>query len=295
MPADSDFASLPPLLATLLVFELGLALLGAALLLRNLRTAHLRVLGLAPSGLAPSPFRATEMFLAAAFAFGGAIIFQVIAGQLAGRWLPQRETDGMSLHDVVLGGGFQLGLLAGIAHAWFWHLRPSRRVPEPDETPVPPCKVTLRVAAIEGVRTFITALPLVALTGFAWKALLDLLGVDARPQDLVALFASSGDHFALGLIIVLAVFVAPVTEELVFRIGLFRWLRTRTLRGVALLLPAFTFAVLHGNTAALLPLVALAIHLALAYERVGHPLVPVLAHSLFNLNTLVLLLAGIEV
>ena len=36
-----------------------------------------------------------------------------------------------------------------------------------------------------------------------------------------------------------------------------------------------------------------AICLALAYERVGHPLVPIVAHALFNLNTLILLLAGL--
>ena len=147
----------------------------------------------------------------------------------------------------------------------------------------------------EGALAFVTALPVVAAVGLVWKYLLDLLGVDARPQDLVTLFASTGDHLALGFIIVLAVVVAPITEELVFRIGLFRWLRTRTLRTVALLVPAMAFAALHGNIAAFLPLVALAVHLALAYERVGHPLVPIVAHALFNLNTLVLLLAGLEV
>jgi membrane protease YdiL (CAAX protease family) len=105
----------------------------------------------------------------------------------------------------------------------------------------------------------------------------------------------SGDTASLAIMVVLAVVIAPVTEELVFRVGLFRWLRTRPLRGVALFVPAAGFAALHGYLAVFLPIVVLAVCLALAYERSGHPLVPITAHALFNLNTVVLLLAGFPV
>ncbi len=285
-----------PLIQALLLVELGLVLLGSIILLRRAGGAPKRFLGLAPAGLAHSPFRPSELFLAAAFAFGGAIILQVAAGRLAGRFFPKPESieSGLSLHDVVLGAGFQIGLLAGLAHVWFWHLRPGQRVPDPGELPPPTNTVPVGVALREGASAFVTALPLVALTGLAWQYALDLFGVEAAPQDLVTLFRDSGDHVALGLIVGLAVFVAPVAEELVFRVGLFRWLRTRTLRSIALFVPALAFAALHGNVAAFLPLVVLAICLALSYERVGHPLVPIVGHALFNLNTLVLLLAGVE-
>ena len=90
----------------------------------------------------------------------------------------------------------------------------------------------------------------------------------------------------------LAVGIAPLVEELLFRAGLFRWLRTRTSRPASLLLPALIFASLHGSLAALAPLLVLAVILSLAYERSGHVLTPITAHALFNLNTLLIILAG---
>lgn len=303
MPATVPDLAHNPLLATLLAFETVLLLLGCVLLLRRIRSAPARFLGLAPSGLTPSPYHPLEMLLAGLFTVAGVFVVQVIAFQIATRWFPKVDDSPMGMHEVVIGAGLHLGILAGVAHVWFWHLRPSRRAafaspargpadaPEPaPATPVPPA-VALREAAL----TFVTVLPIVWLTGFLWSHALKLAGVEAKPQDLVTLFASTGDHRSLVIMIVLAVFIAPVSEELVFRVGLFRWLRTRTLRSVALFAPAACFAALHGNIAVFLPLVALAVCLALAYERVGHPLVPIVAHALFNLNTLALLLAGLNV
>jgi membrane protease YdiL (CAAX protease family) len=279
-------------------------------LVRHARHGAERFLGLAPAGLSPSPFRASEIFLAAAFAFGGAIILQTLAAQIVPRWFPKAADGTLGTYDILLGSAFQLGLLAGLGHAWFWHLRPSRRAADapssPSAYPLPvptaaplsssvPAAVSFAAALREGAMSFVTLLPLVWAVGFLWKGTLDLLGVDSSPQDIVSLFVATGDRVALGVMIVLAVLVAPVTEELVFRIGLFRWLRGRAPRAVVLFAPAAAFAALHGNTAAFLPLVVLAVVLSLAYERVGHPLVPIVAHSLFNLNTLALLLAGLPV
>jgi membrane protease YdiL (CAAX protease family) len=52
---------------------------------------------------------------------------------------------------------------------------------------------------------------------------------------------------------------------------------------------------MHGNLVAFGPLFALGLVFAIAYERTGRIAVPIIAHGLFNLNTVVLLLAGIEV
>ncbi len=295
-----------PLLATLLVLECLFLLAGGVILFRRRRSALARFLGLAPAGIATAPYRASEIFLAAACAFGGALVGQTLAMLIGGKWFPKPEGVELGLFDVIAGAGLQLGVLAGLAHAWFWHLRPSRRaaaarryeidaapaLATPEPAPAPP-PVSLGVALREGASTFVTLLPVVGLSSYLWNALLHLLGIEAAPQDLVTLFADTGDHLALTIIIVLAVLVAPVAEELVFRIGLFRWLRTRAPRTVVLFAPALVFALLHGNLAVFVPLVILAVCLALAYERVGHPLVPIVAHALFNLNTLVLLLAGL--
>lgn len=305
MSATAPSLVFTPLLTWLLAVECLLLLLGAGILIKGLRGAPARFLGLAPAGLGPSPFRPSELFLAAAFAFGGVIILQVATNQLAGRYFPKHTDGSLGMFEILQGAGFQIGLLAGLAHAWFWHLRPQKRPPEPSLPLTPelspaqpaslPPAMPLASALRQGATTFLSLLPIVWLTGFLWQKLLDYLDVDAPPQDLVTLFAKTGDLPALGIMVALAVLVAPLTEELIFRIGLFRWLRTRTPRSVALFLPAVAFAALHGNVAVLLPLVVLAIGLALAYERDGHPLVPIIAHSLFNMNTVILLLAGLPV
>ena len=57
---------------------------------------------------------------------------------------------------------------------------------------------------------------------------------------------------------------------------------------------AIVFGALHGNYVAFLPLVAFGVILSLAYERTGSILVPMVAHSLFNLNTILLVIAGVS-
>jgi membrane protease YdiL (CAAX protease family) len=100
--------------------------------------------------------------------------------------------------------------------------------------------------------------------------------------------------------IALAVVIAPLNEELVFRAGIFRYLRTRIPRWAALLLPALTFAALHVNwqnlqgLSSLAPLVVLAIVLAIAYERTGNIGTSIVAHACFNLNTIVVILSGLN-
>ena len=91
----------------------------------------------------------------------------------------------------------------------------------------------------------------------------------------------------------LAITVAPVTEEMIFRGGIFRYMRTRTPRWVALLVPALLFGALHANLASFVPLVVLGIILALAYERTGSITVPIFAHGLFNLHTIALIMSGV--
>ncbi len=287
-----------PALSAVLGLQMVLLLAGCAILAARVRSLPARFVGIAPNRLTSSPFRASELFLGAAFAFGGAMIFHIVVSFIASRWFPAPADGSLGRFHALTGAGVQLGALAGLGHAWFWHLRPSRRGDEPiagTAAPVTSPALSTAGAFREGGLAFLALLPVVWLVNLGWQGLLSRLDIPAPPQDLVALFARSGDTPSLVIMLVLAVLIAPVTEEIVFRIGLFRWIRTRSLRGVALFLPAAGFALLHGNLAVSLPIVVLAVCLALAYERCGHPLVPITAHALFNLNTVLLILAGYPV
>lgn len=191
-----------------------------------------------------------------------------------------------AMTTVVGGGAFDLGMLAGIIvfKALFDH---SPAVA--DETLRGPGRV-----AAAGGATFLIALPPLLVCSALWQQLLQLLHVPAPPQDLIDIFLKTKSPLPLALLILLAVVIAPVTEELIFRGGIFRWARGRLPRWAALLLPAVLFAALHGNLASFAPLIVLGIVLALAYERSGTILVPIIAHGLFNLHTIVLLLSGLN-
>lgn len=155
-------------------------------------------------------------------------------------------------------------------------------------------------AASSGLVVFLMLLPVLNAAALLWQLALNFLHLPNEAQEVVDLFQRTRSIPAKALLIALAVFVAPATEEILFRGGLFRYLRTRTPRPVALGLPAVLFGALHVNwstlegLSAFLPLTLLGILLSLAYERTGRIGTVIAAHALYNLNTVLLLLAGVN-
>ena len=222
----------------------------------------------------------------------GVICLAVMGGGLVGQLtlgvVLRRLTGGLDpdLQLLVQGGAFQAGLLLGV---FAGVLITRGRTPSPPPVSSPPPRLPAGGAA------FVAALPVLFLVSWGWTFLLERLGFPTDKQELVELFARTESPAVIVLVSFMAIIVAPVAEEVIFRAGLFRFLRTRVPRFVALALPAVIFAGLHGNLAAFAPLVVLGIAFALAYERTGRIAVPIIAHALFNLNTILLLLAGVTV
>jgi len=214
----------------------------------------------------------------------GGLLTQMLCAPLVGLFGINISPDSdRTAATLILGGAFHGGMLAGVA---FFRLALRR---EETTTAAKPSFLG------KGIAAFLMALPLVAATAILWQSLLRFCGFEIHEQDLVGIFAETDSPLMLGGMALLAVVSAPVTEELVFRAGLFRYLRTRTPRWVALALPALLFAAMHANLASFAPLAVLGLVFALAYERSGTIAVPILAHALFNLNTIVMLLVGLGV
>jgi uncharacterized protein len=142
--------------------------------------------------------------------------------------------------------------------------------------------------------TFLTVMPLASGTGLLWEQLLEAVGLPTERQELVDLFTQTQSPLLLVSMVVLALVIAPISEELVFRGGLFRFLLPRSPRWVAYGASATLFALLHANWISFLPLFVLGTVFAAAYERTGRIAVPMAAHALFNLNTLLLVLSGVS-
>jgi membrane protease YdiL (CAAX protease family) len=130
--------------------------------------------------------------------------------------------------------------------------------------------------------------------GFSWQFLLKPLGIDAERQELFDLFSNVSSPVLLAVLMILAVVVAPITEELIFRAGIFRYVRHRLPRSLSFLIPALLFAALHYNLSSFAQLVVLGAVFSLAYERTGDIRVSMIAHGLFNLNSILLLFSGVD-
>ncbi len=154
---------------------------------------------------------------------------------------------------------------------------------------------------VSGIAVFLIIVPIVVVVARGWELVLKLCHLPVDKQDLIGMFANTKSPWTLAIMITLAVVIAPITEEMVFRGGIFRYLRTRMPRWIAMLGPALVFAALHVNwstlqgLSSLAPLLALAVVFSLAYEHTGRIGTVIVAHALFNLNTVLVVLSGARV
>lgn len=115
------------------------------------------------------------------------------------------------------------------------------------------------------------------------------LGGDSSKQSIVELFDGSQTIEQRILIIVLAVAIAPMAEELVFRFFLYGVLKRYIGRFGGLAVNALLFAGVHAHLPSFAPLLVLGTCFTLAYEWSGSILVSMTMHALFNSLSLVFL------
>jgi len=149
-------------------------------------------------------------------------------------------------------------------------------------------------AVLAGIYHFFTAIPIVWTLNIFWYHFLLFLvskgiSIEFKRQFLVDLFAYSKNPIFIITVTFFSVIVAPFTEEMIFRVSLFRFLKTKLSQISALTITSTFFAILHFHFLAVLPLFILGILLARSYEATGHPLTPITFHACFNLNTLAIL------
>lgn len=130
----------------------------------------------------------------------------------------------------------------------------------------------------------------VGLGGFLIATILPELirrSLDIPPpdrQEILEAVATTGTR--AWLLILVAVLLAPLVEEIVYRGMLFQSLRHRLGLWPAVGLSSLTFAFVHlellAQPLAIAALLVLGVWLAAAFHRTGSLLVPIVAHALFN-------------
>jgi hypothetical protein len=272
--------------------ELTLFLAGAALLVRSVAVDDVRRRWYETNNLRHWQVTGLEVGLLIVFAFLCALAGQVALYslyKLAGESHPDHQTL-----QVLFAG---LGLHGAALCAWPLWRRQFQGMragldPTPPELTTP--KPALSKSAAAALGAVLCALPCVYLLSVGWQQLLTALGLPAEPQDIVDIFANAKSGWTLAGLVVLACVIAPINEELIFRHALYRFGRQRFGRALALTVTSLLFGASHLNLAGALPLALLGAGLALAYEKTGDIRVPIIAHGLFNLNTVALILLGLH-
>lgn len=272
------------------IFEYGLVLAGVGLLAWIFFHPAGRVARTRAAALPLWDVSVTDFFLlawaVAVLGLAGQLLLRLTLGPLI---LRQPEAETFEL--VAYGSMFHLGAILTwlLARAYLRRRHAATGLPGPSRP-----RVSWLRSGRAAVFTLVAAMPLITVADLGWERLLKLAGLPVARQELVDLFLDAKSPALLGLMIVLALFVAPISEEIVFRAGLFRFLRARTPRWVALVASAGLFALVHANWVSFLPLFVLGVVFAESYERTGSIAVPILAHALFNLNSLLLVLGGAQ-
>lgn len=142
---------------------------------------------------------------------------------------------------------------------------------------------------------FFAIIPLLLAVGYLWPMLLELLQLPTAHQDLVDQVRGMDLGPMFYTIAFLAVILAPISEELLFRAFIYRALKNYMPSLLSAIITSLMFALMHFNLLSFLPLFLLGFWLSRTYEKSGNIWVPILLHALFNGNTLVtLMLTGPE-
>jgi membrane protease YdiL (CAAX protease family) len=165
---------------------------------------------------------------------------------------------------------------------------------KPPDAPEKPSRLH---AILFALYTFVPICLIAFALMFGSTAILEKgFGIKAAGQDLVTWLQPGTYPLSTRiLLMVFAVFEAPLIEEPLFRGIMFRGFAKVMPIWVAMAMSGFVFALIHVNAASFLSLWFLGYAFAWLYLRTGSILAPMTAHFLFNSLNLIFVLLGLNV
>lgn len=118
---------------------------------------------------------------------------------------------------------------------------------------------------------------------------LDHLGLESGPQLALQAVRDSESFPEIFTLAFIAIVLAPVAEETLFRGILYPFLKDLGHPRLALWGTSALFALIHFNLAIFLPLLLLALLLVWVYEKTDNLLAPIAAHAAFNAVNFILI------
>jgi hypothetical protein len=247
------------------------------------------------------------LFLAAGFYIYIALVRQISSRDLA---TPEAEQKTFGTGDVIL----------ALALATLFSLNAAASSPRADKLVLGTNDLIANALVSLGLLTFVAAFLTLRgrsvdlMSGFAklpfWRSLTTaaillfaayplifvadlitqrIIGGPSSKQNIVELFSESPTLQQRVIIIILAVGIAPLVEEFVFRFFLYGVVRRYLGRFIGLISNAALFAAVHAHVPSAGPLFVLGACFTIAYEWSGSIVVSMTMHALFNSITLVAL------
>lgn len=140
----------------------------------------------------------------------------------------------------------------------------------------------LKRAAGQGLAGYIGIVPIVVVASFMSQFFFYTAGCPVTLQDVVTIFLEPQSGWSLFFLLILAVVVAPLVEEALFRGVLLPVLMKKTGTGTAVVVSSLFFAAIHQHLPSAAPLFILAVVLALMYIYSGSLWAPIVLHAVFN-------------
>ncbi|MFH0909688.1 MAG: type II CAAX endopeptidase family protein [bacterium] len=137
-------------------------------------------------------------------------------------------------------------------------------------------------SVVQGVVFLLGTMPVLFFYTLIYHVGLSLFGREPTLQDVAFAISEETTSAMRSYFFVLAVFIAPCFEEILFRGIAMTVLAKRIGAGAAVTITSAIFALMHGHVPSLVPLFILSISLSLAYIYSESLLVPMVMHSLFN-------------
>ena len=126
------------------------------------------------------------------------------------------------------------------------------------------------------------ALPVTLGLSHLSAEILTRAGIKPVMQEAVQRLQEGPGSFQQAFLGIVAIFMAPLAEELLFRGIIYPTIRQAGYPRLALWGTSVMFAAIHMNLAAFVPLTIFALILTWAYEQTNNLLAPMLIHGLFN-------------
>jgi uncharacterized protein len=142
----------------------------------------------------------------------------------------------------------------------------------------------------QGLVCLLATMPPLLFYTLLYHLALEWSGHDLSLQEVAFTISGENSLWMRVYFVVLAVVIAPVFEELLFRGIALPVLVQRFGLGFSIAVVSVLFACIHGHVPSMVPLFVLSVSLCLAYVWTGSIAVPMVMHGAFNAVTVTLLM-----